>query len=294
MAKFAFYEAEYTNGIGETINFGSELPFRIQGIDGLDSADSEIQTKRSPFTDGTTFTDGLLKSRLMNLRMSVFADNNQQIEGFRQELFKKLSVKNGMGVLKITSETRELSINCIPQKVIAGNRGNNRLQQYQKVMIPFFAPDPSLQDVDFTTITLAAFTGGFSFPFSFPISFGTVGQSETIDNTGDTETPVLITMTAPLTNPVFTNETTGEVIDLTGGGGLDLIAGETLVINTSLTNPSIFKTDGITTVNAYSFLTSDSVLWQLALGENIVSYVAAAQSGAASVELAYKLRYGGM
>ena len=134
----------------------------------------------------------------------------------------------------------------------------------------------------------------FQFPFAFPISFGTVGQDTTIDNTGHLKTPILITMTGPLENPIFTNDTTGDIISLTGAGGLTLLVGETLVINTNPASPTVQITDGVTTTNAYKYLSADSVLWQLELGENDVSYVATAQSGAASVTISYKKRYLGV
>lgn len=294
MAKLGFYTATWTNSLGDTIDIGIVEPFIMNGIDGMDTPDAEIQTKRAPFQDGTTFTDALLKQRFMNLRFSIFGDDNSQIEMFRSELFKKFSPTLKEGTLTINSDSQSLSIPCVARKVIAGNRKKSRTECFQDIMIPLVASDPAFLDEEFTEITLAAFTGGFQFPFAFPISFGTVGQSTTIDNIGHMETPVIIEMAGALTNPVFTNDTTGQSIDLTGGGGLTLLAGETLIINTDKFSPSIIKMSGGVPTNAYEFLTSDSELWQLALGENDVSYVAASQTGAASVTLKFKLRYVGM
>lgn len=287
-----YYSLVFTNSQGDSISFGATKPYVLQSIQGLDTPSTDIQTKRAPFQDGTTFTDALLMSRDIIIDVHVLAGTDSLIYTYRDELFKIFSPKFGEGTLTIGYEGIERSIKCVPDRVIAPN--STRTCGYQKAMIILFASNPTIQDSEFTTVVLAAFTGGFTLPFSFPISFGTVGQDVIIDNTGHVDVPILITMTGPLEDPVFTNNTTGFKIELTGAGGLTLLAGETLTINTNLATPTIIIDDGVTESNAYKYLSSDSVLWQLVLGENELSYVAAAQGGAATVQVQYKNGYLGV
>lgn len=272
-----YYNLTFTNSEGQSIVFSEALPYVLQSVQGLDFPESDIQTKRAPYQDGTTFTDALLQSRDIVLEVHIKGVDNSAIYSARDTLGNVFSPKKGKGTLTIEYESTSRSIGCVCERVLMPNSDGNRTCGYQKAQIRLFADNPAILDSEFTTISVTAFEGGFSLPFSFPFNLGTLGSSKTISNTGHLERPVIITAVGALQTPTFTNETTGEKIELSNAGGLNLLIGETLTIDTNSSEPSITITDGTTTTNAYKYLSADSALWQLILGDNVISYTAVAQ-----------------
>lgn len=162
---------------------------------------------------------------------------------------------------------------------------SDRLEAVERVSGVFKANDPRLFD---PTIRTAIFnlagaggsTSGWEIPWEIPWEIGTdtLNASVTIlyapDETGlagsrlgAVEFPV-IRIYGPITNPVVTNETTGEVLDLSDGGGLTL-ADESEWVELDLANPprrdakTVLDQDG---ASASHYLTPESDLfsWHLA------------------------------
>lgn len=73
-------------------------------------------------------------------------------------------------------------------------------------------------------------SGGLFFPLTFPLDFQASETSGLLEivNAGTIETPPVITITGPVTNPIVDNESTGHSIYTQG---LELASGNTLVIN---------------------------------------------------------------
>lgn len=98
--------------------------------------------------------------------------------------------------------------------------------------VSLFAPDPRIytdttSSAEYDPTSTGA--GGLSFSLGFALAFG-AGGSATLNavNEGNIDTPPTFTITGPVTNPVITNETTGQAIYTTG---LGLSTGETLTID---------------------------------------------------------------
>lgn len=88
----------------------------------------------------------------------------------------------------------------------------------------------------------------------------------TITNSSDFLVWPTWVITGPFTNLVITNTTTGQAIKLTANSGLSLTNGQTLTINTqagTLIGPA--------SANEIGFLTTDSVLFALATGANVIT-----------------------
>lgn len=85
----------------------------------------------------------------------------------------------------------------------------------------------------------------------------------------DIEYPV-ITLLGPIQNPIITNQTTGEKIDLTNNGGLSLAAGERVVIDLATTAKTIVNQDG-TAVDQYLTTDSDLATFHLAYNGELLS-----------------------
>lgn len=96
------------------------------------------------------------------------------------------------------------------------------------------APDPRIYS---DTASSGAYdptdggTGGLEFPLTFPLDFGTDDTAGrlTLENAGTIATPVVITITGPVVNPIVDNDTAGLSIYTRD---LELLAGETVELDT--------------------------------------------------------------
>lgn len=120
---------------------------------------------------------------------------------------------------------------------------------------------------------------------------GTV-YSVSIPYLGDVDSYPVITMTGPMSDPVIRNETTGDVLDFTGG---TIGAGTVWVIDLRYGRKSVLQG----TVSKESYLSTDSDLTTFRLvpdpvaagGTNTVSLLSSDGGTAAVVTLAYNNRY---
>jgi hypothetical protein len=285
------YNFIWKAGNGESMSLGSR-PFLVQSIGGFGGSPVILQTMKAPFQDGQTLVDQLLDSRDISLTLTIFGADKQDVYEKRRKLSRLFNPKLGEGTLTWQREDANYSIKVVPDVSSPEFPGGDGVgTTYQKVLLYLKAPDPALFDPNEEHWTLASFVGGITFPFSFPVSFGTVGQTLTIENKGDINTPVFISFKGPLRNPVLENKTTGKKISITR----ELFAGETLEVNTAFGQKSvqIVNADG-TRSNAFHYVSPDSEFWNLIPGDNEVSYAATEESGDSAVNLFFYHRYVGV
>jgi hypothetical protein len=123
----------------------------------------------------------------------------------------------------------------------------DRIQWIEKVSGVFKASDPRLYDPDMHTVLFSLEAGGvpptgWPIPWPIPWAIGTDVLNMAVNilyanasRLGAPEYPV-IRIFGPIDTPVITNETTGEVIDLSDNGGL-LLADPTEWVEIDLANP---------------------------------------------------------
>lgn len=279
------YEFTFTNSLGENIYIAYGTPFVLESVQGLSGATSLIQSEKAPFQDGSTYIDTLLNSRIMTFVVQIRSD----LENNRRKAIRVLNSKLGKGTLRFTKNGVWRELECVI------DTNPNFIEDYNNRKIGRFsftieAPQPYWTDAE-QQWTLASFLGGFSFPFSFPVNFGTIGSTVIINNQGDTVAPLFITLSGPLTNPTLTNETTGEYITL----AQDLPDGYTLEINTASGSKSIIVIDEDgNRSNGFAYISPDSTLFGLAIGQNTLSYIADVQPSDVAVTVFYKNRYIGV
>jgi hypothetical protein len=116
--------------------------------------------------------------------------------------------------------------------------------------------DPWFKLLPETTVSMNAYSSGFTFPFSFPVYFGLSGNVQTINNTGQIPTPITIEMSG-IKSPVLTRSTDKISLDV------DLTSTETVTIKTDFGIKSVIKVAGTSTTNEYSHLSVDSNLFYL-------------------------------
>jgi hypothetical protein len=110
----------------------------------------------------------------------------------------------------------------------------DRMQWIEKVSGVFKASDPRLYDPDMHTVLFSLEAGGvpptgWPIPWPIPWAIGTDILNMAVNvayaglsRLGAPEYPV-IRIFGPIDSPVLTNETTGEIIDLSDSGGLSLV-----------------------------------------------------------------------
>ncbi len=107
---------------------------------------------------------------------------------------------------------------------------------HQRATLQWVASDPRRYTVGLQTSPViglpAAAVAGLAFPIAFPVSFGTGSgvQTLTVTNSGDVPTWPTITINGPVTGPIVTNATTGQVLMF--AAGFEVEAGQQLVIDT--------------------------------------------------------------
>jgi hypothetical protein len=285
------YNFTWKAGNGESMSLGSG-PFLVQSIEGFGGSPVILQMNKAPFQDGQTPVDQVLEPRDMTLTMTILGSNQQDVYEKRRKLTRLFNSKLGKGILTWQRVDANYTIKAVPDASSpVFPSGDGVGNTFQKALLYLKAPDPAFYDPTQEHWTLASFVGGLSFPFSFPISFGTVGQTLTLENKGDLDSPVIITFQGPLKNPVLENKTTGKKISVTR----ELFAGETLEVNTAFGQKSvqIINADG-TRSNAFHYVSPDSEFWNLIPGDNEVSYAATEESGDSAVNLFFYHRYAGV
>ncbi|MBU0493655.1 MAG: phage tail family protein [Chloroflexi bacterium] len=165
---------------------------------------------------------------------------------------------------------------------------------FQRVAVNLEAPYPVLYDPTEQEVTWAlAALDNLTFPIAFDIVFGSgvISETETIAYIGTWDSFPIIEITGPLNGPVVTNETTGDVLDLSG---YNVAAGETVTIDTRYGYKSVVNNFG---TNLIDELTEDSDLATFRLvapvppntsRDNLVNVVGA---GAVAAQTQIKLRY---
>lgn len=281
------YEFTYTNSQGESIYISNVAPFVLESIEGISNVNSIIQTEKSPYQDGATYIDTLLDSRLLTFVCQIRSD----IDVNRRKAIRILNPKLGTGVLTFTRNGISRTLDCVVDdnpNMVDAHEG--RLSSMQRFSFTLEAHQLYWEDGE-QTWTLASFIGGLALPFSFPLTFGNVGSKLTVNNEGDTVSPLFIDLMGPLTNPKITNVTTGEFIEI-----VQIIPdGYSLEINTEKGKKSVvIVSDTGVRSNGFHYIDPDSTLFGLAIGENELEYTADYKPNDNAVIIYYKNRYIGV
>lgn len=133
------------------------------------------------------------------------------------------------------------------------------------------ACDPRIYDETATTLTtgLAASVAGLAWPLIWNLNWGgaSTGDSVIATNIGSFSTPWTARIDGPVTNPSVENVTTGQVLSLSGDGGLVLAAGEWVDLDSSTRTVLLGGT-----ASRYSALTSSSSWWDLPPGSTTLRF----------------------
>lgn len=263
----------YKNSRGNSITLAyHNSDYIIKDYDGLTASEIIPITTSGYMQIGNTFITNKLGTRLINISFYVVGNGIADLYEKRRYLDKVFNPTLGEGVLTYTNDYISKSINVAVYTSPYPTEKNGSLQLFNVELV---ANNPLWFDKDINALKLDDFVGGLSFPISFSnegITFAGKGAVGTINIVGDVPSPITVEFRDNSTNPKLTLDT-GEFIEV----NTEIADGEKLVINTAYGNKTAILTNsaGIQT-SAYHLITADSTFFSLPIGENRVSFQAAA------------------
>lgn len=280
----------FTNSRGVSVKI-ADTSYFLQEINGLGDVTANIQSQKSSYTDGSAFLDAILDEREIEVKFLIVADavaleTYGDVSRMREHVASVLNPKLGPGVLTYENERVVRLITCIADAVPQFPDGNDRVEMIQNASVTFIANNPFWRSTKIDEEP--AFKPLFQFPFSGAFQMGLQQDKRIIQNDGDSETPIFVEFHGPAVNPIIKNNTTGEHIKI----NQTLLEGERMVVDTSNNNKSVcFVSQDGAVRNVFHWITLDSTLFQLKIGENEIEYTADNDIQGAIVDISYSKLY---
>ncbi len=296
-----------TNPAGESTVLILRSPeksgFFVRNIDGLGPSKATINMSESLSLDGGYFNSSRVSPKNLVFDLGFLNINNISIETIRQQSYRFFPL-NQLVTFEIETDNRI--------GVISGYIESNEpniFSREESTIISAVCPSAYFFGQSFISQMFKYIDSGFEFPWENPsltlplIEFGTVydSTSVTINYKGDVAVGVFISasITGAVNNLTFANSSTGQTMALdsakiTAITGSNLIAGDSVQINTIKGNKYAFVVRGATYWNILNALPVNTDWIYLKKGPNTITYSAA--SGVANVipMVTYKPLYEGL
>lgn len=299
------YELIYTNDRGQKINFindayrfidtnapslDNQSGFRLIGFEGFGDTESDIQTQKSPYKDGSIFIDSVFDNKYPMLEFIIEAKDYKELSRLRKYANSVFNPKIN-GVFKITIDDEDYQLNAIPEHLPMFAIGSDdAVGKKQTTSVDFMCPNPYWQSESVTGEP--AFEPRFHFPFkNKPFIMGIQRDRRIIDNDGDAPTPLQVEFFGPAENPKIINRTTGEYIKV----NQTLEEDEKMMIDTTDGIKSVFFVDEEENErDVFNWIDLGSTFFDLVVGENDIEYTADSDIQGATVDITYKKYYVGV
>ncbi|MEV7907618.1 phage distal tail protein [Streptomyces anulatus] len=160
----------------------------------------------------------------------------------------------------------------------------------QHATVQWWCADPVLLELTPRTVTIIPGTsgsGGLTYPLTYPLDYGTAGApaNATCRNYGNEPTSPVLVFTGPLTTPRVINTTLGYSLEF----GLDLLAGQTLTIDTDA--GTVLLNGTTDRLYTRSNLSVPVEYFELDPGDNNLQLLAAAFGPGAQLQVTWKSAY---
>lgn len=273
------YSITASDGTSVTFNDGGGLV--LEDVTGFDSPNVRQNVAELPETDGATAGNFFFGARPVTLTGRII----NATPAARNVLIVQL--QRALRGLR-SDVTIRSSPSGLPAMQASGRLDNIRvtggfLKQFQ---ISLICADPRIysQALNSSQATGQVASSGAAFPLVFPINFGggtgaTVSVS--LSNAGNFDSPPLLRVTGPVTNPAVRNATTDMWLYL---DNVDLAAGE--YVDIDMANRSVTRTDGTSLYHKVRIPTSD--WWLLPAGANSVELWATTPAASATVRVLWR------
>lgn len=277
----------FTAANGQQIKMDTR-PFRLLTLQGAGAVQTDIQTQKAPYQDGTTYIDALLEPRFLLLDVAIMAESNERLYQHRRKLAQVFNPKLGPGLLRYEYDGGAKEIEAVAELAPDFPTGrDNRAPGFQRAILSLVCPSPFWLDDYTVSEEIVTWIGGMRFPWRLPSKFAMKGPSIiNIVNRGDVDTPVRIAFQGPATNPKISNNTTGEFIQV----NRELLAGDVLIITTDFGAKRV----EINGENVFNWIDLGSDFWQLQVGDNVIEYSSDDPVEPAAVTISYRNRYVGV
>ena len=290
----------YTNPNGLTLELGG-ADYPITKLDGIDSPEWDDIEVKAPLQDGATDLGGSFQTRDITVE-GAFAKVPQDMAGIyaaRRVLTLALNPKDGPGTLDLTTDTGTWRIAALPTGSPAF-APKEALDPYQRFQIVFHCPDPHWTDATDTTETLTEGGGGLAIPaagIGIPVAglavetVGTInGKSIIVVNDGDVPCPLCVKFYGETVNPKILNVTTGEYIRIVK----TIALGDYVEVCTGFGDKTVEISESGSVTNASMYLDLLSTFFQLAVGNNQLTFTDEGAAAGSSAVITYRNRYIGV
>ncbi len=205
----------------------------LEEEDGLGIAPLHRISERGPQQHGATDLGYRLDPRVITLVVGVGGNDIRETYAARRTLQQVCSPR---GAIKLRYTLTDGAVRQIDCHYRGGMTFPSSQRQgfWDRTGIELVASNPTFYDPTPMAVvwTVGGATGtGFVFPITFPIAFGsaTINTTTTVPYAGDEPAFPVLQIVGPITSPVITNQTTGDVLNLSG---TTIAAGEYFVIDT--------------------------------------------------------------
>lgn len=288
---------------------GLVTPFRaldrgymvLDEIGGVDLPPAAFTTQALYNRDGSLLQQVRFQERNVTIPFGVLGANVGQVRERVRALSEALTpTQDGTLYLQAPGSPLPRALTC---RLTAGLDGQVELlddggEAWEAMVLNFRAFDPWWFDPIGHELTFgfAVDVGKPFFPmFADPANVGPHFGSSSLfaDQVATNEGPGLArpiwTLTGPLNGPKLVNLTTGAVMDFNANGGLNILAGHTVTIDT--TSSYITAIDNNTGASVLTYLTNVSVPFGLVPGDNVLHAEGGAASAASLVVVNYAARW---
>lgn len=240
----------------------------------------------TPYQDGAKLYNNRTGIRELELEFTIIGD----VDARREELIRVFNPVNNVSTLTyIKPDHAPVQIDFILAEPIRYSRHGPNMLDGVAVLA---CPDPYWRSTEVFDLEVIAYNGLLEFPLEFnAVEFGAETENFEIDNEGHIPAPAIIRIYGYIENPVITNVTTGEHIEL----DFTIPTGHWVEINTAFGNKYVrYYEDADTYTDIFNTISLESTFWQLQAGINEISYEYDDALPDATVFIQYKRRYIGI
>jgi hypothetical protein len=267
----------------------------LKNVKGFSYVDVDrITTDKAPGQHGTVGLDDLFSERTVTFDIMIQSATLEAQQALIQTLSSSLNPTLGAGTLKrINEDSTEYNLYCKPDMPQVSTDGTFGIVTAQ---LKFTAQDPFIYSGMPNIIYLDPNPTEF-FAFDFPFSLASGTATGTAMNEGQVETPAIITIYGPITNPVINvtrlvnSVSTTDTLSLT----MTLVAGDSVVINT---DPDVMTATyypvGGGNSNAMKYVDVGSDFWSLNVGANSVNVTKTTSSTGSTITVQWSDQYIGI
>lgn len=271
----------YTNERGESITFSRASPYHVnfKDVSGLSDVRNAIYSINSMGQDGDTYLGNRIESRDIEIVGFIKERDKTELQALRRSMNRIL---NPQYTATLTYEFGSFKrvIGC----TIDNAPAFVRKPIFEQFTVQLTCLNPFWREEAETREDIATWIGGFEFPVpdglqlfeGWQIGYRQPSLIVNVYNSGDVKAGIRIDFRAlgAVTNPQLLNVDTQEYIKL----NLEMQAGDVLTVSTGYGEKSVTLKRGGVTSDAFRYLDVDSSYLQLAVGDNLFRYSAAANT----------------